>query len=114
MGIVLAGRRRGGRTGLGSLVPEQDRHEPVLRRGLGPLPHGLGLLLPGHPDRHLDEIPDHGLDVPSDVAHLGELGGLDLHERGLEERRQSPGDLRLADPGRSQHHDVPRHDLPGQ
>ncbi len=39
------------------------------------------LLLLDHVHGDADEVPDHGLDVPADVADLGELAGLDLEER---------------------------------
>ena len=49
---------------------------------------GLGLDLPAQPlarhlHRDLDEVAHDALDVAADIADLGELGGLDLDERGL-------------------------------
>jgi hypothetical protein len=68
--------------------------------------------------RHLHcdvgQILDDGVDLASDVADLGELGRLDLHERRLRQARQATRDLGLAAAGRSDHQDVLRRDLVAQ
>ena len=68
---------------------------------------GLARLL----DRRLDEVADDGVDVAADVTHLGELGRLDLDERGIGEAREAARDFRLAHAGRADHQDVLRRDL---
>jgi hypothetical protein len=70
--------------------------------------HGLlALLLDGH----LGQVADDGIDVLADVAHLGELGGLDLDERRVRQPRQAARDLGLADAGGADHQDVLGRDL---
>src|SRR5690606_51394 len=64
-----------------------------------------------HVDRTLDEVPYHGLDVSSDVADLGELGGLHLDERSSGKLREAARDFGLADARRSNEDDVVRSDL---
>ncbi len=61
--------------------------------------------------RHLDQVADDRVHVAPDVAHFGELGRLDLHERRVREPREPARDLRLADPGGADHQDVLRRDL---
>ena len=93
---------------------QQDVEQPlfgVLRRLRRALPRAA----PRAPcRRQLDEVADHRLDVAADVADLGELRGLDLHERRLREPGEPPRDLGLADAGRPDHQDVLRRDLFGQ
>jgi hypothetical protein len=57
-------------------------------------------------DADLDQIAHDLLDVPADIANLGELGRLDLEEGGLGELGESAGNLGLAHPGRADHQDV--------
>jgi hypothetical protein len=64
------------------------------------------LRFPHQQDAGLDQVAYHLLHVASDIAHLGELGGLDLDERRVGEFRKAPGDLRLADARRPDHQDV--------
>ena len=71
---------------------------------------GLARLL----DRGLDQVADDRVDVAADVAHLGELGRLDLDERRVGEAREPARDLGLADAGRADHQDVLRRDLLAQ
>ena len=53
----------------------------------------------------------HRLDVAPDVADLGVLRRLDLHERRVDQLRQPPRNLGLADAGRAYHDDVLRRHL---
>ena len=62
-------------------------------------------------DRDVDQIADDRVDVAADVAHLGELGRLDLDERRVGEPREPARDFGLADAGRPDHQDVLRRDL---
>ena len=68
---------------------------------------GLARLL----DRRFREVAHDRVDVAADVAHLGELGRLDLDERRVGEPREPSRDLGLADAGRADHQDVLRRDL---
>jgi hypothetical protein len=61
--------------------------------------------------RDLDQVADDRVDVAADVAHLGELGRLDFHERRVGEAREAPRDLGLAHARRPDHQDVLRRDL---
>ena len=65
-------------------------------------------------DRDFDQVANDGVDVAADVAHLGELGRLDLHERRFGEARKPARDLRLADAGGPDHQDVLGRDLVAQ
>src|ERR1700726_4293729 len=80
---------------------------PVSRSRTSCSPTPLGRLLLAR-DFHGDvgEILDDRVDVAADVAELGELGGLHLHERRVGELRQAPGDLGLANAGRADHENV--------
>ncbi len=64
-----------------------------------------------HVDGAVHEVAYHALHVAADVADLGELGGLDLHERRARELCQAAGDLGLADSGGTDEDDVVRRDL---
>ena len=86
---------------------EQALVRPLLRLGVDLIfPLGAHQI-----DRRVDQVPHHGLGVPADVAHLGELGGLDLDERGTGEPGQPAGHLRLSHPGGADHDDVVGGDL---
>ena len=69
------------------------------------------LLFAHHVDGDLDQVAHHGFDIAADVADLGELRGLDLHERRVGELGQAAGDLRLAHAGGAHHDDVLGNDL---
>ena len=102
-----------GRLLLGELLDEEVGQ--ALERGVAGLV--LDLLHPlavEHVDRDLDQVADDGLDVPPDVADLGELGRLDLDEGCVDDLGDAPRDLRLADAGRPDHEDVLRLDLLAQ
>ncbi len=93
----------------------QQRIEHALdRRITRAAAHALELLLARHLDRDVRQLLDDGVDFAADVADLGELGGLNLHERRLRQARQASGDLGLADAGRTDHQDVLRSDLLAQ
>ncbi len=62
----------------------------------------------------VDQVADDRVDVAADVADLGELGRLDLDERGLGQAGQAARDLGLADAGGPDHQDVLRRDLAAQ
>ena len=62
-------------------------------------------------DRRFGEIADDRVDVAADIAHLGELGRLDLDERGVGEAREAARDFCLAHARRADHQDVLRRDL---
>ena len=76
--------------------------------------HVLALLLAGQGDADLDQVAHDLLDVAADIAHLGELGRLDLDERRAGQPRQPPRNLGLADAGRADHQDVLRQHLLAQ
>jgi hypothetical protein len=80
--------------------------------GLGPDRFTLFLL--DHRHRDLDQIADHRLYIPSDIAHLGELAGLDLEKRGAGQSGEPSRDLGLADTGGPDHQDVLGEHLLGQ
>ena len=67
----------------------------------------LALLLDGR----FHQIADDGVDIFTDVADLGELGGLDLDEGRIGQLGQAARDLGLAHAGRADHQDVLRRDL---
>ena len=84
-------------------------------RSLRALAHLLAAVSPRTScDGELDQVAHHRLDVAPDVADLGELRGLDLHERRLRELGEPARDLGLPDAGRADHDDVLRRDLVAQ
>ena len=101
------GRERAGRR-------QQQIQQALLGVLLGAGAHPLALLLAQHRHRGLGQIAHHRIDVAADVAHLGELRGLDLHERRPGQPGQAAGDLGLPDAGRADHHDVLGRDLVAQ
>jgi hypothetical protein len=93
----------------------QQRIEHALLGGIQRALAHLGhFLLAGHLHGDVRQLLDDRVDVAADIADLGELGGLHLHERRVRQLRQAPRDLGLADPGRSDHQDVLRRDLLAQ
>ena len=96
--------------GLGSSA-SSTRSSAASVRALAHLAH---LLLARHLDGDVGQLLDDRVDVAADVADLGELGRLDLHERRVGELRQAARDLGLADAGRPDHQDVLRRDLLAQ
>jgi hypothetical protein len=104
-----------GRARRGRPRARRRRQQHVQQALLGVLararPHALALLLAQHRDRRLGEVAHHRVDVAADVADLGELRGLDLHERRARQLRQPARDLRLAHAGGADEHDVLGRDL---
>ena len=94
------------RVSLAAFLPDERVQHPLLGVELGPGGDLLAHALAGHVDRDLDEVADDLLHVAADVADLGELGRLDLHERRLGEAREAARDLGLADAGGPDHQDV--------
>ena len=92
---------------------QQQVEQAILGGGARLLAHLFALFRAHHVDGQLHEIADHRFDVPTDVAHLGELRGLDLDEGRVRQPRQSPRNLGLPDTGRSDHQDVLGRDLVG-
>src|SRR2546430_17410487 len=68
----------------------------LFRSLLGLLRHLVNLLFPHHIDRDFDQVADHRLDVPPDVAHIREARGFHLEERRISQPGQTPCDLGLA------------------
>ncbi len=57
----------------------------------GGLAHRLAAAVLLEPDRFLDKVAGDLLDVAADIADLGELGRLDLHERRVGKLRRGAG-----------------------
>src|SRR6266513_2109807 len=102
-GVFLDLSRAGGR--------QQRIENPLLGSFLRPRAHAARRLLAGLLYADLDQVAHDGIDVAADVAHLGELGRLDLDERRVGEPRQATGNLGLAHAGRADQQDVLRRDL---
>ena len=98
--LLEVGRRR-----------QQGVEHPLLGGGLGLIAQPLHGPLAGHLDRRVGQVADDGLHVPPHVAHLGELGRLDLDEGGVGQLGQAPGDLGLAHAGGADHENVLGRDL---
>ena len=62
-------------------------------------------------DGDFHQIADDRVHIAAHIAHLGELGRLDLDEGRVGEPRQTAGDLGLAYAGRADHQDVLGGDL---
>ena len=52
------------------------------------------------------QLVDDSVHILPVVAHLGELGGLDLQEGGVRHIRKASGKLRFTAPGGSDHQDI--------
>ena len=68
--------------------------------------HVLALSLARLKDGNFHEVTHNLLDIATDIADLGEFGGLDLDERSAGKPREAAGDLGLADTGRPDHQDI--------
>ena len=90
---------------------QQHVEDALLGRVGGAVAHLARFRLARLLDRRFGQIADDRVDVAPDVAHLGELGRLDLDERRVGEPREAARDFRLADAGRADHQDVLRRDL---
>ncbi len=90
---------------------QEQVEESLLGQGRGLFLDLFGHLALYHVDADLGKVADDGLHVAPHVADLGELGRLDLEERGLDELCEPAGDLGLAHAGGTDHDDVLRHDL---
>ena len=108
--VTLAG---GGLVGGGTFGMSRSRRRSSARSSAA-CSHRRALLFLEHGDADLGQIAHDRLDVATDVADLGELGGFDFEEWRLGQLGQAPGDLGLADAGGADHQDVLRQDLLGQ
>ncbi len=68
--------------------------------------HVFAHLGAGLDDRRIHQVAHDLLDVAPDVAHLGELRGLDLDERRARQLGEAAADLGFAHAGRPDHQDV--------
>ena len=93
---------------------QQRVEDALLGRIRGALAHLGDLFVARHLHGDFDQVLDDGVDVAADVAHLGELGGFDFHERRVRELRQTARDLGLAAAGGTDHEDVLGRDLLAQ
>src|SRR6266849_4479943 len=87
---------------------QQEVEQPLLGELLGPFLDARRHLRLHHVHRQLGQVSNHRLDVPTDVAHLGVLGGFDFQERSLRQLRQSAGHFGFPDAGGTDHDDVLR------
>jgi hypothetical protein len=69
------------------------------------------LLVANHVDGEFNEVADHAVHIAPVVADLGELGGLDLDERGADELGESTGNFGFAHAGGADEEHVGRGDL---
>ena len=108
------GRAAGAEVSAAARRWQQHIENTLLGGILGAISHSVHLALAGLLQGHVRQIANDRFDIAPDIADLGELGGLDLDERGLGELGQPPGDLGLADAGGADHQDVLRRDLVAQ
>ena len=95
--------------------PWQQRLQyPLLRSVLGAMADLGHFFFAGHLDGHIHQIADDGVHVSPHIAHLGEFGGLYLHEGRIGQLGQAASDLRLAHAGGPDHEDVLGGDLVAQ
>ena len=92
--------------GRGGSRRQKQIEQALLDLRLGLLDHLYPFGVADQDDRGFDQVADQALDVAADIADLGVLGGLGLHERRADQDRQAAGDLGLAHAGRPDQHDV--------
>ena len=94
--------RFGWRPDAGKKYVQEAVLDAPIRVGL----HGFKHLRLDHLETGGHQVAYHRLHVAADIADLGVLGRLDLHEGSAAELGQAPRYLRLADAGRPYHEDV--------
>ena len=99
---------------LAGVLAHQRVQQPVQRGGFRGIAHARPLQVAGQADGFLHQVADDGIHVAAHIAHLGELGGLDLQERRLGQLRQPAGDLGFPAARRPDHQDVLRRHLVAQ
>jgi hypothetical protein len=65
-------------------------------------------------DGDFNQVANHGLNVPANVADLSELRSFNFQERRIGQLRETAGDLGLTHTGRPNHDDVLGNDLLGE
>ncbi len=93
---------------------DQHVQNALLGRVFGAHAHLLHVLLARLLHGHLDQVAHDGVHILAHIAHLGELGGLDLDEGRIGQARQAARDLGLAHAGGADHEDVLGRDLVAQ
>src|SRR4029077_14669594 len=66
----------------------------------------IEFFLADHVDGSLDEIADHGFDIPADVADFRVFRSFNLDERATGQASETPGDFGFADAGGANHQNV--------
>ncbi len=90
---------------------DEQIEEAVLRGAFGTHRNLRHPLHPNQLDGGIEQIADDGFHVAAHIAHLGELGGLDLEKGRPGEPGETARDLGLADPSGTDHDDVLGRDL---
>jgi len=90
---------------------QQGVKHPLLGVVAGEMAHLAGFDFARFLHRNLGQIADDRIDVATDIADFGELGGLDLDEGRIGKLCQTARDLGLADSGGTDHQDVFRRDF---
>ena len=70
--------------------------QAILHLHFGGLAHLLHHLDAGHVQGNIQQVADHGLDIPAVISHLGVFGGLDFKKRGVDQAGEPAGDFGLA------------------
>ena len=61
-----------------------------------------------HLDRNVHQVTNNAVNLAADVTNLGKLGRFNFNEGRFCELREPPGNLGLADTGRSDHQNILR------
>ena len=113
MPFEIPGGGQVGMINLGEMMGKAFGQGQMKRRKLT-VPSAWDKLVEEEADKRLDQVAGNLFDVAADIADLGELGRLDLHERRVGELGEAAADLGLAAAGGPDHQDVLGRDLVAQ
>jgi len=74
----------------------------------------FGVFLTDHVYSEVEEVADHGFDIPAVVTDFGIFAGFDFDEGGAGEGGEAAGDFGFTDTGGADHDDVAGGDFAGE
>ena len=92
--------------GRGCRRGQQQIEQTLFRIEFRLIGHVFQFFLTHHVNGDLDQVANHGFDIPAHIAHFRKLRSFDLHERRVGKLGQAARNFRLAHTGRAYHDDV--------